>query len=136
MKLENQVCSLELAKKIKQLGVKQDSLWWWMKYQRMPDSSIFWTIQREEIKDTNEYSFIKRDNISAFTVAELGEMLPFGVDSGKTDYDLGKEKSFFCAWREDAYHEEKPDKIIFADTEANARAKMLIWLIEQGKVEP
>ena len=70
MKLENQVCSLELAKKIKQLGVKQDSLWWWMKYQRMPDSSIFWTIQREEIKDTNEYSFIKRDNISAFTVSE------------------------------------------------------------------
>ena len=31
MKLENQVCSLELAKKLKELGVKQESLFWWCK---------------------------------------------------------------------------------------------------------
>ena len=29
MKLEDQVCSLELSKRLKELGVKQDSLWYW-----------------------------------------------------------------------------------------------------------
>ena len=32
MKLEDQVCSLELAKKLKELGVKQDSLFYWNLY--------------------------------------------------------------------------------------------------------
>jgi len=30
MKLENQVCSLEHAKKLKELGVKQENIWWWV----------------------------------------------------------------------------------------------------------
>ena len=29
MKIENQVCSLELAKKLKELGVEQDSYFFW-----------------------------------------------------------------------------------------------------------
>ena len=29
MKLEKQVCSLELAKRLKELDVKQESLWYW-----------------------------------------------------------------------------------------------------------
>ena len=29
MALEQQVVSLELAKEMKELGFKQDSLWWW-----------------------------------------------------------------------------------------------------------
>ena len=29
MKLEQQVCSLELAKRLKELGEKQESLWYW-----------------------------------------------------------------------------------------------------------
>ena len=29
MKLEEQVCSLELAKELKELGVKQDSMFYW-----------------------------------------------------------------------------------------------------------
>jgi uncharacterized membrane protein len=33
MKLEQQVCSLELAQKLKELGVKQDSTVWWMRQQ-------------------------------------------------------------------------------------------------------
>src|SRR2546422_7645806 len=37
MKLENQVCSLELAKKLKQLSSKQESLFWWSEFpEQMP----------------------------------------------------------------------------------------------------
>ena len=30
MQLEQQVCNLELSKRLKELGAKQDSLWWWV----------------------------------------------------------------------------------------------------------
>lgn len=36
MKLEQQCVSLELAKKLKQLGVKQESLWWWLEWAELP----------------------------------------------------------------------------------------------------
>ena len=31
MKLENQVTNLELSRKLKELGVKQESLFWWVR---------------------------------------------------------------------------------------------------------
>lgn len=63
MKLEHQVVSLELAKKLKELGVKQESLYWWVN--RFP-----WSIQRHE-----EGRWSRARTHSAFTVAELGEIL-------------------------------------------------------------
>ena len=73
MELEQQVCSLELAKKLKELGVKQESLW-------------YWNMITKEFKDYEGKSPIIAceiysnsrlwENFSAFTVAELGEMLP------------------------------------------------------------
>lgn len=67
MKLENQVCSLELSKRLKELGVKQDSLWWW--HGRMMADEMHYTITscdvREECRE--ECGFLA----SAFTCAEL-----------------------------------------------------------------
>ncbi len=62
MKLEDQVVSLDLAKKLKELGVKQESLFCWIS-----DYDL-------EFLPTN----IRNPDacIAAFTVAELGEMLP------------------------------------------------------------
>jgi hypothetical protein len=64
MELEKQICSLELAKKLKELGVKQDSLFWWVNGRG-----------RMELHDKHTDS----DSVSAFTVAELGEMLPVKI---------------------------------------------------------
>ena len=60
MKLEQHVCSLDLAKRLKELGVKQESLFWW----------------GEITKEVHYCKAGKPLHISAFTVAELGEMLP------------------------------------------------------------
>ena len=65
MKLEDQVVGLELAKKLKELGVKQESYCYW----------------REGNKEDPTYRIVtmvcaKGGTYSAFTVAELGEMLP------------------------------------------------------------
>jgi hypothetical protein len=88
MNLEEQVCSLELAKRLKELNVEQDSLFCWINNCDLEYLPL-------EIRNKNVV-------YAAFTVAELGEMLPnFNVI-----YTL------------------------FDRNEANARAKILIYLIE------
>lgn len=110
MTIEQQVTNLELSKKLKALGVKQKSLWYWT------DKGL----KRCEAWDKDD----ERILCSAFTVAELGEMLPAGSHSRRFKY---KSVMWNCIVPyEDFEHGEA------GDSEANARAKALIWLIEQG----
>ena len=80
MKLQQQVTSLELSKKLKELGVKQESLFYWCEYRRwenednkMVEQDTVWEIDRSGVVGGNGHSTGR--NFSAFTVAELGEML-------------------------------------------------------------
>lgn len=114
MKLEQQVCSLELAKKLKELGVKQESLFW---YERVKVAG-----KNEWLKDwtlafnNNSKPYSEAYILSAFTVAELGQILP-----DKILYELYHDH----LWQINAYGQK-----IIVDTEADARAKMLIYLLE------
>lgn len=118
MKLENQCVSLELSKKLKKLDVEQDSLFYWEYGTRF-------------IKDKSDVIYPR--DISAFTVAELGLMLPWRLDFGdgipKFWYTTKVEEGF-----EVGYQSNKDtgyvDGFVRADTEANVRAKMLIYLLE------
>jgi hypothetical protein len=56
---------------------------------------------------------------AAFTVAELGEMLPETYYSGSNQFG-----SYWCSTV------NVTDRTFVADTEADARAKMLIYLVE------
>ncbi len=109
MKLESQVSNLELSKRLKELGVKQESLFWWYDL-----GSNYRLQQLDEKERLSQYA------ISAFTVAELGELIGWGHLSGKNE--LGKWECW-CK-----------DYSLTADTEADARAKMLIYLLEQKLV--
>lgn len=83
MKLEQQVCSLELAKKLKELGVKQESLWVWEPYITDGPGKQHgswevrvlidhpWHVRFYEPVPTQLVSH----RISAFTVAEIGHMI-------------------------------------------------------------
>lgn len=75
MKLENQVVSLELAKKLKELGVEQDSYFNWYTnykgYYILGDNSDM----MNNAKMTGNTTAPQWDYISAFTVAELGEYI-------------------------------------------------------------
>jgi hypothetical protein len=115
MELEKQVCSLELAKKLKELGLKQESYFWWFQNARngnwmMGDASD--AIKKDGKKEIPSYS--------AFTVAELGEMLPreeWGADSMSKKYRVWwKRAPVETDWIE--------------NTEADARAEMLVYLLE------
>lgn len=130
MKLENQVVSLELSKKLKELGVKQESLFYWS------DADVYteekgWTVNyRSKITKRDG---VELDWYSAYTVAELGEMLPHSV---RTDARLSTLRA--CTSEDKRTHGitgytidgQVTIEMICATTEADARAKMLIYLLE------
>lgn len=128
MNLEKQVCSLPLAKQLKELGVKQDARYYWHEWD---DGSAGLSKMKTECID-DHYS----NSFSAFTVAELGEMLPNCFKSEEHGYvNLvmmklydGHSEVMYKSGKEVAYVER-------AGTEADARAKMLIYLLE-NKLTP
>lgn len=130
MKLEDQVVSLELAKKMRELGFEQDSYWFWQGYLHSEN--------RVELAPKDKlYKYY--DICSAYTVAELGEMLPAGFISRKR---IGATKDTLWSCYDDKpvnYHKielaKQIDYTVLADTEAHARAKMLIYLKENGHLK-
>jgi len=122
MKLENQVCSLELAKKLKELGVKQESLWWWNIYNQNGCDAMI-TLNRPERK--GDYC------CSAFTVTELGEMLPNYVGGQEISTRKDVDNNYWC----ELLGDDTKEKYFKSNAEANARAKMLIYLIENKLME-
>ena len=125
MNLEQQVCSLELAKKLKVLGVRQESAFYWWDPSFGNDR---WKIL------FNEHSMeLDSERISAFTVAELGEMLPIGYCTVPL-HEERRGRTWIPEFAEDG--KIKLLQNFGSDTEADARAKILIYLIEQGVVKP
>lgn len=124
MKLEDQVVSLELAKKLKTLGVKQESMFDWIEWKEGKSKLIYNDMEH------NYDASIKLSFYSAFTVAELGEMLPKHAGSYKKE----DEYVAFSDWKEYAWYIDggNAPKLVIetANTEADARAKMLIYLLE------
>ena len=129
MELTKQVTSLELSKKLKELGVKQESLFWWHGKEewvnkksktisgdictvKILDAKLHWSIGRcrNESPDCKE-------NYHAYTVAELGELLPRSCRTQKS-----MKEEWHC-------HKESCVSL-YGNTEANARAKMIIYLLE------
>lgn len=72
MNLEQQVPNKQLSQRLKELGVEQKSLFYWTQHYTRKSG--------EYKKDSKWYLYFSKqgggpDDISAFTVAELGEML-------------------------------------------------------------
>lgn len=112
MKLNEQIVSLELAKRLKELGVEQESLFMWN--------------QQGDLEYTDPKTWVGyTTDTSAFTVAELGEMLPM-------IYFPVPDKGNGClSW---LWVDGKGNKT-WENTEADARAKMLIYLLENKLIE-
>lgn len=125
MKLEQQVPSLDLSKRLKELGVKQESLFYWQGY--LYSEEKIELVCKEKLD--KEYDFV-----SAPTVAELGEMLPLYL---KKDSDRGisfsVETSGLQTWKNynnTGWVVAYGGLTSSGNTEANARAKMLVYLLE------
>ena len=138
MKLEEQLTSLELSKKLKDLGVNQESLYYW---ERCGGEIV---VSCAEWHDSwtgewgNGHELLETLIASAFTVAELGDMLPSCIKTKGgilfEHWSRDKQDSqWFCDYLPLGFSQDdeiESESMQVADTEANARAKMLIYLIK------
>ena len=135
---EDQVCRLKLAKELEELGVNQDSLWCWkvikdeLKGERR--------VSLELMKKTREWSILHNRHIevgckysftfeiySAFTDAELEREI-FQI-IGKTFSEM-YEVQLISDWLG-----EVESLMERASTGANAKAKILIYLLKNNLTE-
>ncbi len=156
MKIEEQVCSVDLSKRLKELGVKNESLFVWI-------SVIKTGFDFVKIRESIEPDSIDVGafNYPAFTVAELGDILPKYVSLNEQDEKKAIFSNFkFVTSCSNIIEEEVPvlvwsinyicdttnelrnwlfdpllTKPIYDRNEANARAKMLIYLLEHKLME-
>lgn len=124
MKLEQQVVSLELAQKLKELGVKQESFFKWSNVRT--NKEMLWSLYVPPEFNKIPHPDLWVHGVSAYTVAELGEMLPKGCFTTKTESD---EFPWRCEYK-GGYGVIASG----ADTEADARAKMLVYLLENNLI--
>lgn len=138
MKIENQVCSPEQAKKLWDLGIVQNGYFSWIVTpHRVNDDPIVSTE-----KTTNNAI---KSVFSAFTAAELIEMMPPNIEDGDRKWN-GKSQSFGLWRRNDptffvwfspfgmAYTDEEYLGRAINDNLAIACAEILIRIIEEGYV--
>lgn len=126
MELEDQVASLDLCMKLKSLGMKQDSCFYW----RKDGDELF--------LGNNEHVDAIALLCSAYTVAELGEILP---DCLYATTASAEDRPIFMNKIDGVYSVGilNPNKTIYprfiGKSEANARADLLIYLLEQSVVK-
>lgn len=119
MKIEDQVCCLGLSKKLKELGVKQESLFVW--------ETGYEPFVRRYDEIINNLHFYKDYYYLAYSASELLEMLPIWSDISKMD-----DKDYMCRVfqkNSDINHHS------FDKNPCNALARMLIHLIENKIIE-
>jgi len=111
--IENEVCDLEHSKELKELGVKQESLFLWTQKEDFTDLS--------KIRE-NKIPIFKRELsdagfnwYSAFTIGELGNILkPYLKKDIWLSNEIGKSMN----------------NATYMEDEANSKADMVIYLIK------
>src|SRR4051812_4465836 len=99
MELEYQVCSLEFAKKLEKLGIKQESVFvWWYTEAMSTDVKYFpdqdWEKLEWSLRPRTSAMTDSGRDLAAFTVAELGEMLPVIIQ----EWNLECQRHSTGAW--------------------------------------
>jgi len=133
MKLEHQVSSLEPSKKLKELGVKQESLHAYFYCYEITGYS--WRLFYDGTPDG------MNERVAAFTVAELGEMLPHHVNYWHFEVrKYSSDPTWWCGYYQEGLSGKFESSCYEFESEsdslADCLAKMLIHLIEKGIIKP
>ena len=125
MELKKQVCSLELAKKLKELGVKEESLFaYYGNAGNWHDTIVDMGMYKDVDDDFREYKLLP-----AYTVAELIEIL--GEDFRWLKKRGHNENTVWLAQARIHPITSKDIKVT-AKTPQEALAKLLIYLLENN----
>lgn len=147
MSIETHVTSLELSKRLKELGVEQSALFGW--YNRQKTDGIGGYVDNFEVYLIDEeIVWYEVPLCSAYLASELGDMLPSEIETEHNIFFLEIDKVGMEKWgvvyrnkkllggeisKARFMHSETLHGVI-ADTEAEARGKMLVYLLEQGLI--
>lgn len=131
MKLQDQVCALEQARLLHKMGIAQHGYFFWHLETPHIDKALdLWTIINDQ-SDVDLYQ-----DVSAFSVAELGAMLPFELLNAAcmdTRKVINNSDSSVGIWKYKhlwMIRTIENTRSINFKTEAEARAAMLIYLLE------
>ena len=153
MDIKDQVCSLELSKRLKALGYPQESLWWW-KLLCIKSNSIdilkddweftyqpLLVTEEEAVKTQDLLNDVRNPNsiaklYSAPTAAEIGMALPYPISfynkiegqGYRVGVDMGMLEYVLTGRSGGKYNPIN----FYADTEAEARGLMWEYLKKNG----
>lgn len=141
MNLEQQVANLDLSKKLKALGVKQESIFYWEYYDEQCYAVKYFPFC--VVPDSHN----KFQLYSAFTASELSLLMPHHYAKDEYTHFIDTtactmpDGEYFTICRSHFYfNEDDGCEVVGVDfdgdgNEANARAMMLIYLIENSLME-
>lgn len=136
MNTEQQVISLETAKRLKELGFDQESYFYWSIDRNAENSGnpLYYVI-RDSKGDVSTYFSNLYDKIFAYTVSELSAFMPNIIEG----FHLTIVKVSEDEWGTDYKDWIEGGSFNFvnscSENMAESMGKMLIWLIEKGHVK-
>jgi hypothetical protein len=125
MKLDEQVTSLDFSKRLHALGAPQKSVFYWVETKQGDANPLIVGPDAVDIPDANFYS--------AFTVAELGAMIPYSFVSelrASGRWECGQRYRLEVEGSAPRHPFADITEVFFGDTEVEVRAKMLIFILE------
>ena len=156
MELKDQVSNFELSKKLFDIGFKSKHIFSWKEFLHDDTKKLYktiyyvgWNKRYGEIVYSEDGFFFDDEayiinTYPAYTVAELGVLLPKEIE-----HNFNTWSSYYISFGNDGVNNEPGvwymDDDLYGEksilhgtgalTEADARAQMLIWLIENGKIK-
>ena len=122
--IQNHVVSLDLSKKLVEMGIKIESEYWWIKIGNT------WKVMVVDF--SCDVRCMDNEKYPAPLASELGEVLPHGYHVWYSDGD-GID-AWCCVYFSEPELDCSYEHFITADTMPNAMAKMLIYLKEKGLI--
>lgn len=149
MKIENQICSFKQAIRLKGLGIVQHSLFYYVNNWATPngysidDGHYIVPVGEQHItRLAGRKRGVEVEFVSAFTVMELGQLLPHVLPSDNVGYGMvlmqsfpdGKEQDYYMASYVEVYSDLDYGGTVHsysAELESVSRAGLLLDLIEK-----
>ena len=114
MKLENQVTSVKISNDLYQQCIRCKSKYVW----------VFWKVKKTWVLGERKEGQFLLNSIPAYTLSELGEMIPFGYLSAQDVVKISNTEWVVRIDKSKKYY----------DTEVDARASHLITLLKTGEI--
>jgi hypothetical protein len=125
MKLEEQVTSLEASKRLRALGAPQTSVFFWVETKKGDANPL--------LVGPNAVDIPNADFYSAFTVAELGALIPYSFVSERRAsgrWECGQRYHLDVEGSSPRHPFADVTEVFFGNTEVEVRAKTLIFVLE------